>query len=694
MAETKKKPKPSEPSEERLNALWNEIRMSEKFNHEEIEPIGREAIRRYTGKHVPVVGTDWDINLNEVYPIIQNNLPSIFFRTPRAFLKPKNKTYIAKRFNPETQKKEDIILESQQSAKTQEAIVNYQLVEIKYKNETRKTLLDALLFPHGVMWHGYKGNFGMTEEQSISGKKDQVFVKRISPMRYIKDPAVTFENKDEGEWEGRILDVRLRDIIEDERLNVSKDLKGFSGFGNKVGTKSFIESELKSNRVTNGNDITDLNKRNLLDFADEDFKKSSASKFVRVYEIFLRPTKKEKRNGSKGWILLLTPEQKEPLRVNEWRIKAEGFPAKILMFNDVPDQMIGIADIDTYSSIADQKNIITNLQIRNAQESTKVFIGINKGGADEEDVQKMREGQNTFILFDGDEPAKNRMYIASPGGNASNELYLIDQRIQKNLENASGQTDLKRGVLQSGEESATSVKIRSAGGSARPAYRQDIMSDFLIESIHYIIQLNKQFIPFKEAVRIVGSLDIDWSDDPSIDEIQADVDVEIDVISMLPENPEEEGRRANEILSLAIQALTIPEIRTKLQQEGKTLELSPLIEQILIRQRIRNPDIFRNIKPEESQGFVSVAEIRAAKQNVEAALEGKQIPSPPEEGQDHVARLEVYGAIQQLLQKANQTSEILEQLIQVQSALLQQVQEKQSTPGQTVKLNKGGVKQV
>ncbi len=691
MAEKNKK---NEPSKDRLKALWSEIKMAEKFNQEELEPIGLEAIRRYTGKHIPVVGTDWDINLNEVYPIIQNNLPSIFFRTPRAFLKPKNKTYIAKRFNPDKGVKEEVTLESQKSAKTQEAIVNYQLVEIKYKNETRKTLLDALLFPHGVMWHGYKGNFGMTEEQSINGKKDQVFVKRISPMRYIKDPAVTFGNKDEGEWEGRILDVRLRDIIEDDKLNVSKDLKGFTGFGNKVGTKSFINNQAKKGRITNGNDITDIHKSNLLDFAEEDFKKSSASKFVRVYEIFLRPTKKEKRNGSNGWILLLTPEQKEPLRINEWRIKAEGFPAKILMFNEVPDQMQGIADIDTYSSIADQKNIITNLQIRNAQESTKVWIGINKGGADEEDVQKVREGQNTIVLFDGNEPAKNRMYIASPGGNASNELYLIDQRIQKNLENASGQTDLKRGVLQSGEESATSVKIRSAGGSARPAYRQDIMSDFLTDSIHYIIQLNKQFIPFKEAVRIVGSLDIDWSDDPSIDEIQADVDVEIDVISMLPENPEEEGRRANETLSLAIQALTIPEVRTKLQEEGKTINLSPLIEQILMRQRIRNPDIFRNIKPEESQGFVSVAEIRAAKQNVEAALTGQNPPSPPEEGQDHVARLEVYGAIQQLLQKANQTSEILEQLIQVQSALLQQVQEKQSTPGQAVKLSKGGVQTV
>ena len=683
------------PSKERLAALWQEIKMSEKFNEEELRPIGMEAIRRYTGKHIPQVGQGWDINLNEVYPIVQTNIPSTFFRTPRAFLKPKNKTYIAKKRDPVTGKKEDTVMESQKSATTQEAIINYQLVEIKYKNETRKVTLDAHLFPHGILWHGYKGDFGMTDEQSIYSKKDQVFVKRISPMRYIKDPSVTFANKDEGEWEGRILDLRLRDIIEDDSLNVSKDLKGFNGFGNKVGTQSYIESQAKLGITTNGNDSSSIHKKNLIDFTTEDYQKSSASKFIRIYEIFLRPTKKERKEGSKGWILLLTSEQKEPLRINDWRIKAEGFPAKILAFNEVPDSMLGIADIETYSSIADQKNIMTNLQIRNAQENTKVWVGINKAGGDEEDIQKITEGENTIILFDGEVPPSQRMFVASPGGNASSELYLIDQRIQRNLEDKSMVSDLKKGFLQSGEESATSVKIRAAGSAARPAFRQDLMADFLKESIHYIVQLNKQFMPIKEAVRIVGSLDIDWSDEPTIEEIQADVDVDIDVISMAPENPEEELRRANETLSLAIQSITIPEVRTKLQEEGKTINLSPLIEQILIRQRIRNPEIFRNIQPEESQGFVSVAEIRAAKANVDAALQGGQeIPSPPAEGQDHVARLEVYGSIQQLLKQAGQVSDTLEQLIQMQAALLQQVQEKQSTPGQKVNLQKGGVSTV
>ena len=151
----------------KLIALKNEIKMAEVLNKEELLPIVQESLHRYIGDFRPITGGGWDIMLNEVYPIVQANIPSIFFRNPRAFLKPKGKTYIAKKMNPQTGKKEDVQIDSALSAKTQEHILNYSVVEMDYKREARKILLDALLFPYGVMWHGYKGDFGMTEEESI-----------------------------------------------------------------------------------------------------------------------------------------------------------------------------------------------------------------------------------------------------------------------------------------------------------------------------------------------------------------------------------------------------------------------------------------------------------------------------------------------------------------------------------------------
>ena len=683
---------------DRLMQLRNEVVMSEAINKEELSPILEECLQRYVGKHVSAYSREWDLMLNEIYPIIQNNLPSIFFRNPRAFLKPRNKTFIVKKRNPMTGIMEEVEADSSKSAKTQEYLLNYCLQEIKYKRETRKVLLDALLFPFGILWHGYKGDFGMTEENSYWIKDDKVFVKRISPMQFIHDPSVGMANIDEARWVGRIIEVPLTDFFEDDKLDIDKALiKGYRAFGNKIGTHT-REQML---RLGAEDEIKLMNSsKALLDYTNQQFKDSRYSKFIRIYEIYMRPTKKEKRDGKKGYIVLFTPEQDKPLRVSDWSVKAEGFPSILLQFNELPDNMFGISDIDTYKSIADQKNSVINIQLRNAQECSKTWVGLSKEGANEEDIEKVQKGDNTIITFESGNP-KDRMYVASAGGGASSELYLLDTRIQKNLEDKSGVTDLKRGFLQSGEESAASVKIRAAGGGARPAYRQDIMSDFLKDSFLYINELNKQFMPYKEAVRIVGSLDIEWSEKPTKEEIQAGVDVEIDAISMLPENPEKELQEMQTILALMVQALTTPQVAQKIAQEGKTFNLSPIVEQMLLRLRIRDPDVFRGIRPEESQGFASVAELRSAKDNLTAALSGnQQIPSPPQPGQDHKARLEMYSEVGNILQglpgvENTPAFKIIMQLIQVQTALLQQEQEKENPQvGQKVNLKQPSVKTV
>ena len=665
--------------------------MAETINKEEIEPCMREAIERYTGKHIPTYGYGWDIILNEIYPIIQTNLPATFFKNPRAYLKPRNKTYIAKVFDPSLGKKVDTELDSTKSARTQEDILNYDIDRMKYKREARKTLMDALLFPHGVLWHGYKGDFGMTEEQSLYVENDKVFVKRLSPLRFIKDPAVNMSNIDEGQWVGRIIDMSYKDFIEDDKLDIEKDLlrrplvKGFKGYGEKVGSASV---GMKADTMQlGGMDRLKLNatKKSLLDYTDDKYRNGNDCLFVRLYELYVRPTRKEKREGKKGRIVLLCFEQNKALRDNEWDDSQEDFPSEILQFNDLNDAMFAMPDIDTYKGIADQKNIITNMQIRNAQENSKNFVAIAGANFDEEDVQKIRSGEQTILIFK-DDNITGKMSVQSGGGQASSELYTIDQRIQKNLDDKSGVTDLRRGVLQSGEESAESVRLRATASSARPAYRQDIMKDFLQNSFRRINKYHKRFLPFEDAVRIIGSMDLQWSDKPTKEIMQADVDVEIDVISMLPENPAEELQSLQNVLMLMIQGLTNPIVAEKIKQEGKTINLSPIIEQILIRNKIKDPDIFRNMKPEETMGYSSNQQLLQANDNVNAALMGQPIPYPPQPADDHKAKLFVYGEIQKLLQMAQQQSEVLDQLIQVQAALQQQVAEQQANVGQKIDL--------
>lgn len=673
-------------SKDDLFVLKNEILIAEKISEDKILPQMRQALDRYLGVFVPSIANNWDILLNEIYPIIQYELPSIYFRNPRAFLKPRNKNYIVKRRNPITGQMENVSLDAAKSAKTQEALLNYTISEIRYKEEVQKVLFDALLFRHGILWHGYKGDFGMTDERSFYIENEKIFVQRISPKDFLFDPTVNLSNIDEARWIARRFEIPLKDIQEDDQLNVSKQLQG------KLGYSGVLDLD-KAVPIGNGGFDTKLlgsRVRTLLDYTDENFKKNSAAKFVTCYEVYKRPSKKEKKNGSKGQIILWTPDQPEPLRVNPWTIKAEGWPAKVMMMNYVPDRIFGLSDIEVYGEIADHKNLIINLQLRNAQSNSKVMVAFNKTNMDDETIKKIETGDQNIIGFDG---AVNGMIsMMSPGGQASGELYMLDTRIQANLDEKSGVTDLKKGMLRSGEESAASVQIRNAGTQARPAYRQDIMADFLKGSFHYINQLIKQFLPYEDAVRITGSLDIQWSDNPSKEEIQADTDVEIDVISMLPENPEKEIKELDKILQLMVEALNNPALSQKLAQEGKTFKISPIIESLLMRLKIKNPDVFGNIKPEESEGFASVSELRAAEANVEASLTGQQPPSPPAEGQDHRARLSVYQAVKRIFEMEGRISEQLEELIMIQTALAEQQQEAQSPQsGQSVRLTKPSV---
>jgi len=674
-------------SKDRLFDLKNQIIMAEALNREELEPIMRESMERYMGKFRPMYGYNWDIILNEVYAIVQTNLPAIFFRNPKAYLKPRQKTYVAKKLDPATGKKVDTELDSQKSANTQEAILNYVLYKMKYKNETRKCLLDALLFPHGVLWHGYKGDFGMTEEQSLYIKNDMPFVKRICPTRFIKDPNVNYSNMDEAKWQGRIIDMPLQDLLDDDKLDIDKSkIKGFKGYGDKVTIQASMPQ-------TGGGDTTPLNngmRKNLLDFTDKGYKDSKLANFVRVYEVFVRPTKKEARNGSNGRIVLLTFEQDKPLRDSEWSIKAEGFPGEILEFNGLPDAQHAMSDVDTYKSISDQKNILTNIAIRNAQENSKLYVAVAKDGTDEESIEKIQRGDQTILLFDGDS-VNGKMSVQSGSGAASSELYQSIAYVQKNLDDKSGVNDIRRGVLQSGEESALSVKMRAASSSARPAYRQDIMKDFIERSYSYINELCKQYFPIDTAVRIVGSLDVQWSDNPSIEDVQAEVDVEIDAISMTPENPDDEIAHLKEVMMLMFQAVNDPVVSQKIATEGMTFNFTPIINQLMNRLKIKDPDVFRMIKPEESMGFASVQQLRIAQGNVEAAMHGQPL-RPPEPNDDHQAHIAVYQPILQLLAEAGQQQTAafaaLNQLIQVQAALMQQQQEQGANPGQQIKPTK------
>ena len=138
------------------------------------------------------------------------------------------------------------------------------------------------------------------------------------------------------------------------------------------------------------------------------------------------------------------------------------------------------------------------------------------------------------------------------------------------------------------------------------------------------------------------------------------------------------------VLNLMEGAINNPGIAQKIAQEGMTFNISPVIEQLLMRLKIKDPDIFRAIKPEESMGYSSNQQLKLAEANVQAAMHGQPV-RPPQEGDDHGAHMYVYQSIAQLLgeagQQQSQAYAQLSQLIQATAAMIQAAQDGQATPG-------------
>ena len=55
-----------------------------------------------------------------IFQIIQYNIPSIYFKNPKVYLKPRSRTIISKKRNPLTEEMEEVFIDGTKAAKTQE----------------------------------------------------------------------------------------------------------------------------------------------------------------------------------------------------------------------------------------------------------------------------------------------------------------------------------------------------------------------------------------------------------------------------------------------------------------------------------------------------------------------------------------------------------------------------------------------
>ena len=330
----------------------------------------------------------------------------------------------------------------------------------------------------------------------------------------------------------------------------------------------------------------------------------------------------------------------------------------------------------------DEKTAIRNFQLINARKISKMRVGVNKQKVSTEDLELWRDSENDWLKVDGN---PRELIHDMPSGSISAEFYLADQRVQQDLDRVSGIADLNRGIKTPGEETATGVRQRVGGTSIRPRAKNEALRDFIIKDHRQFNQLIKQFFTVPKVVTITGELEPEFIENLTKEEIQAEVDITFDVVSMLAANPEIEVKQLTDFLNILGAAAAFPEFKQQLAARGKVVNVVPIIEQIQKRLNVNDPEVIRDIRPGESKGFVSVAELEAAQSNVIAILQGEaqtieELPSPPAPEQDHEVRLRVYRSVLEMLKLITPQSPIIQALTNL-SLAQQEVQKEEARKG-------------
>ena len=192
------------PEDREVRKWQNLVRMSIERRKKQYSKTAAHFMRLYTGEDWPIGTTITDaqqININRVYGNVQTQMPAVFLRDPKIFVKNKQKTIDTGTTDRLT--KQPIILDGYKCAQTVQNAINPLTKEINLKNEVSKVRDDALITQYGVMYIGYNTEFGIDDEENEYVREEAIFNQRISPFDFLADVELDQFDLSKAGWCGR-----------------------------------------------------------------------------------------------------------------------------------------------------------------------------------------------------------------------------------------------------------------------------------------------------------------------------------------------------------------------------------------------------------------------------------------------------------------------------------------------------------
>ena len=480
-------------------------------------------------KERPAGYTDTTVD-NMVFANIRAIMPSINFNNPKVFVDAKRKPFIDKK---------GMLFDTNAAAILFENLLNYYVQELQMKREVDKCLLDALIGPWGIMQVGFtaetekiKGDEVLEVNELIKGNSP--FATRISPLDFIQDSEAKDSHLNDAGFCGVKWIKTLDEVKKNPKYENTTDLKPNATVkteftnGNVVGPSSATLSKDSDSARVEGWDIWSIKDQRLITIVD------SHPKFLR--------------------------------NEKDWPIEFDGYPFETLYFNENPDQIYPVSDVDIYLSAQDELNRFRSLQLSHAKRVSQRKYIVRENAFESAELDKIQYGPDGSIATTTGDP--NTAIIPLKDAGTSQDIYLAINQLKTAIGEGSGVAKFEQGIAQK-FDTATEPALIAQATSIKRAERLAIMEDFYIrinKKIGKILQqtmesesipLNeKQFLAAQKSTptklaKIIGSEEqtvlLPWLE-MDRDDIQGDFDFTLDIGSTAPINQE---KRKQDIATVA-----------------------------------------------------------------------------------------------------------------------------------------------
>lgn len=501
--------------------------------------------------------------VNLIFQHVKSQLPSLYFQNPRWYVRPKG------RF------KKDF----ENSAILAEELLNYYVEEnlrISLKKQIRLAILDAF-FSYGCIKVGYVGAFepnpnygefkilGEDESGEPLYAKDEngqlkidedeniitneaFLASRISPRHMLFDPECEnyFES---GRWVAQEIIKSVQDVINSKLYSNTNGLK--ESFSVESGySLSSKETDYWQDDVPEVKDDTNR---------------------IRLYEIY--DTEHDK-------ILVFAEGHDRWLRNEEMPDGIEGSPFSYLRFNEIPDEMYPMSDIEPLKPIQEEYNLGRGMVLTHAKRFGRKYGYVKDkfGGEDPvKEIEKLKDPEDGTLFEVNELPLSG---VIEPLADAPLDaaVYSNFEQAKQDFREVGGATEWDRGLVERRKTAYEASKL-SGASNVRKEDRAMLVEDFCSEIGTKMLQSMQANLSTEEAIEIIGDEGKEWKT-ISRDDINGQYNVGVQIGTSAPRIPEQEKAELMELLGTLVKLppnIILPELNIKGTLE-EIIKLYPLIK--------------------------------------------------------------------------------------------------------------------